>query len=127
MKEPDDIRELVRELVAQLAMEKETLAGRLDVSYASLYAWCTGRRTAGPRMLLRMADLAQGQARTLEELAGRLRLAGDASRMGGGGGARGGGAPSFASRPDLRRGLSAEDPLAAPPGRLRIDGPEGLR
>lgn len=80
MSEVDEVGQLARELVEGLATEKETLARELGVSYASLYAWCTGRRRVGASMLIRMSELAQERARRLEDLAARLRAAGMGSR-----------------------------------------------
>ena len=73
-------RELVVELVRRVAIEKEALAEELGVSYASLYAWSTGRRRAGRRVLQRMADLAERRSEELGSLAEQLRDAGREQR-----------------------------------------------
>lgn len=128
MTEADDVRELVAELVDLVAAEKETLAGRLGVSYASLYAWGTGRRRASPRVLRRMADLADDHVRDLGELAARLRRAAEVAPPAPGGGGRapapGRGQPPLQARrfEDMGLGsplrLHALDPIDAR-GRLR--------
>lgn len=75
-------RKLVVELVRRVAIEKEVLAEELGVSYASLYAWSTGRRRPGRRVLQRMAELAERRSEELESLAEQLREAGGEQRLG---------------------------------------------
>jgi transcriptional regulator with XRE-family HTH domain len=65
-------------MIAQRALEAlspelRTLADEMDVSYATVLAWKTGKRTPGPDNLRKLAAAADRQADGLRGLAVELR------------------------------------------------------
>jgi DNA-binding transcriptional regulator YdaS (Cro superfamily) len=66
----------------------EELARETGVSYATLNAWCTGRRAVSPEQLVRLAEAMERRAASLSAMVETLRDAAEPeARSGDGGGA----------------------------------------
>ncbi len=76
---PANVSEVVREFLDLVADARIDLAESVEVSYASLHAWSTGRRAPNRENALKLARVAQDRAVRIAELA---RLLSDYARTG---------------------------------------------
>ena len=69
----EDLRRLIRRVVAESGVTQRQLARDAGLSYASLHAWLIGTRVPSARSLLQLIDGLESRAEELNRLAVSLR------------------------------------------------------
>ena len=72
-------RKMIDEALEVAAGNLQTLADDAGISYATLWAWRSGKRNPTPENLAKLADALDRRGGELSELAAKLRRAGRAS------------------------------------------------